>query len=135
MKEAKSKILKWFLILSGIIQICYWGLSHIFFPQWYLQSVGMYSLALNPGDTLIFMNEIGVLTIGLGLATILAAYNPIKNIAIIIVLYVISTGSILTSVYHILLKGIAHGEWVTVIIIGSQLIILTALYPWKELKK
>ena len=134
MKNLKRDILKWFLILSGIIQICYWGLSHLFFPQWYLQSVGMNALAVNPGETLIFMNEIGVLTFGIGIATIIAAFNPVKNIAIIIVLYIISIGSILTSLYHILFKGIASGEWMTVIIISIQLIILTALYPWKELK-
>lgn len=110
------------------------GLSHLFFPQWYLQSVGMKTLAANPGDVLIFMNEIGVLTVGIGIATILAAFNTVKNIAIIIVLYIISFGSILTSLYHILYKGMASGEWMTVIIIAIQLIILTVLYPWKELR-
>jgi hypothetical protein len=134
MKSLKSTILKWFLILSGIIQICYWSLSHLFFPQWYLHSVGMNTLAANPGDVLIFMHEIGILTVGIGIATILAAFNPVKNIAIIIVLYIISFGSILISLYHILYKGIAGGEWMTVIIIAIQLIILTVLYPWKELK-
>jgi len=135
MKELKSKILKWFLILSGIIQICYWGLSHLFFPHWYLQSVGMQTLASNPGNVLIFMHEIGILTIGIGLATILTAFNPVKNIVIIVALYVISIGSIMTSLYHILYKGVATGEWMTVIIISVQLIILSVLYPWKELKR
>lgn len=134
MKNFKNIVLKWFLILSGIIQLCYWGFSHLFFPQWYLKSVGMDALAANPGGTLIFMHEIGVLTVGIGIATILAAFNPVKNISIIIVLYLISTGSILTSLYHIMFKGTASGEWMTVIIISIQLIILTALYPWKELK-
>jgi hypothetical protein len=130
----KIIILKWFLILSGIIQISYWGISHLLFPEWYLHSVGMELLASHPGDTLIFLNEIGVLTIGMGLATILASSNPVKNIAIVIMLYVTSIGSICTSLYHILVKGIAHGEWATIIIIGIQMTILTALYPWTELK-
>jgi len=43
----------------------------------------MAALAAKPGDVLIFMNEIGILTIGLGIATILAAFNPVKNIVII----------------------------------------------------
>jgi hypothetical protein len=134
MKNLKNTILKWFLIVSGVIQICYWGISHLFFPQWYLHSVGMNTLAAKPGDVLIFMNEIGILTIGLGIATILAAFNPVKNIVIIIVLYVTSFGSIFTSLYHILYKGVAGGEWTTVFIILVQLILLTILYPWKELK-
>jgi hypothetical protein len=94
----------------------------------------MAALAAKPGDVLIFMNEIGILTIGLGIATILAAFNPVKNIVIIIVLYVTSFGSIITSLYHILYKSVASGEWMTVFIILVQLIILTILYPWKELK-
>jgi hypothetical protein len=135
MKNLKSTILKWFLIISGIIQICYWGISHLFFPQWYLHSVGINGLAENPKDVLIFMNEIGILTIGTGIATILAAFNPVKNAAIIIMLYIVSFGSIFTSLYHILYKGIAGGEWMTVITLLVQLTILTLLYPWKELKK
>jgi len=134
MKNLKSTLLKWFLIVSGVIQICYWGISHLFFPQWYLHSVGMNALAENPGDVLIFMNEIGILTIGLGIATILVSFNPVKNIAIIIVLYLISFGSMVTSLYHILYKSTGGGEWMTVFIILIQLIILTILYPWKELK-
>ena len=134
MKNLKSTILKWFLIVAGVIQIFYWGISHLFFLQWYLRSIGMAALAAKPGDVLIFMNEIGILTIGLGIATILAAFNPVKNIVIIIVLYVTSFGSIITSLYHILYKSVASGEWMTVFIILVQLIILTILYPWKELK-
>jgi hypothetical protein len=131
---SKTALLKWFLFLSGLSQIGYWGLSHLFFPKWYLRSVGMTELAKNPGPVLIFMNEIGVLTIGVGFATILASRNPVKNLAIILMLYVISLGSIGTSIYHIVVNHTATGEWSTVIIISLQLIVLTALYPWKKTK-
>ncbi len=130
----KGVILRWFLVLSGISQIGYWGLSHLFFPKWYLSSVGMIELAKNPGPSLIFMNEIGVLTLGVGFATVLAAKDPVKNLAIILMLYMISIGSIGTSLYHIVVNHTASGEWATVVIISVQLIILTMVYPWNEIK-
>lgn len=134
-KEVKHKILRWFLIFSGVIQICYWGFGQIFYPGWYLQSIGMSSLAANPGEALIFINEVGILTIGFGVATILASFSPVKNVVIIVVLYTVASGSLLNSLYHILVKGVASGEWSTVIILSFQIIILTILYPWEELKK
>jgi hypothetical protein len=133
-KEVKIKVLKWVLILSGLFQIGYYGISHLFFPLWYLRSVGIDVAAANLEETFLFLHEIGVLAIGIGVATILAANNPIKNIAIIVTLYVISVGSMLTSSYHILFKGTAGGEWMTVAIIAAQVIIVTLLYPWEDLR-
>jgi hypothetical protein len=130
----KAAILRWFLVLSGVIQIVYWSLSHLFFPKWYLASVGMTELAKNPGPVLIFMHEIGILTLGIGLITMLAARDPVKNFSVIVMLYVVSLGSIATSLFHILVKHTASGEWTTVVIISVQLVILTALYPWSGLK-
>jgi hypothetical protein len=130
----KAAILRWFLLLSGVVQIAYWSLSHLFFPKWYLASVGMTGLAKNPGPALIFMHEIGILTLGIGLVTMLAARDPIKNFSVIVMLYVVSVGSVATSLYHILVNHTASGEWTTVVLIAVQLVILTALYPWSRLK-
>jgi hypothetical protein len=131
----KKGILRVLLIISGIIQIGYWGISHLFFPQWYLQSVGLTDLAVNPGSTVVFLNEIGVLAIGMGLASILASFDPIKNIVIIIVLYVDGIGSMFVSLYHILVGSMASGEWITILIIAIQIALLTIYYPWSELRK
>jgi hypothetical protein len=130
----RSGILKILLIVSGIIQIGYWGISHLFFPQWYLQSVGLTALALNPGSTVVFLNEIGVLAIGMGLASILSSCDPIKNFAIIIVLYVDGIGSMSVSLYHIMVGNMATGEWITIILIAIQLLLLSIFYPWSELR-
>jgi hypothetical protein len=135
MKINKKGILKALLIVAGIFQIGYWGISHLFFPQWYLQSVGLTTLSLNPGSTIVFLNEIGVLAIGMGLASILASFDPIKNFYIIIVLYVDGIGSIFVSMYHILAGSMAKGEWVTIILIALQLILLSIFYPWSELQR
>jgi hypothetical protein len=128
-------LLKWFLKLSAISQIGYWGFSHLFFPGWYLRSIGLNELAANPGSSLLFIHEIGILTLGIGIATWLAANDPIKNIAIIVMLYVVSLGSIATSLFHIFYHKVAAGEWTTVMIISVQVVILTVLYPWRELRK
>jgi len=133
MNEIKRISLKWFLILSGTIQICYFGIIHLFYPRFYLRSVGINFSGENLDKALLFINEIGVLAIGVGVATILAAVNPLKNIAIIISLYIVGLGSMIISSYHILFKGISSGEWLTVTTIGVQMLIVTLLYPWKEL--
>lgn len=130
----KYRVLVWLLRLSAIFQIGYWGLSHLFFPGWYLRSIGLTGLVANPGPTLLFMHEIGVLTLGVGLVTWLAAGDVVKNFAVIVMLYVVGVGSIATSLYHILFQGMASGEWVTVAVIVIQLALLTALYPWKVLR-
>lgn len=131
---SRSGLLKYLLIFSGIFQIGYWGVSHLFFPQWYLQSVGLTDLAANPGSTTVFLNEIGILTIGTGIASILAAFNPIKNIAIIVVLYINAIGSIFVSLYNMLIGKMASGEWITVVVILIQVILLSILYPWSDLQ-
>jgi hypothetical protein len=130
----KAVMLRWFLLLSGVVQIAYWSLSHLFFPKWYLASVGMTGLAENPGPVLIFMHEIGILTLGIGLVTMLSARDPVRNFSVIVMLYAVSVGSVATSLYHILVNHTASGEWATVVIIAVQLVILTALYPWSKLR-
>ena len=135
MKITKPLLLRLLLIVGGAIQIIYWGISHILFPEWYLQSVGLVDLSRNPGSTTVFLNEIGVLTIGTGVASILAALNPIGSIYIIIMLYINGIGSIIVSLYNIIIGKMTSGEWTTIIIIIVQMILLTILYPWKELNK
>jgi hypothetical protein len=131
----REKLLKWFLMISGVIQIGYWGISHLFFPQWYLNSIGLTELANNPGTTAVFLNEIGILTTGLGIATVLASFNPIRNFAIIIVMYFVAIGSIIVSFYHIIAGSMAKGEWATIIIISIQIVLISILYPWSKLKE
>ena len=128
----RGNVLKWLLRLSAVLQVAYWSLSHLFWPGWYLWSVGMVELATDPGESLIFIHEIGILTLGIGFATWLAARDPIKHLSIIAMLYVVGLGSIAVSLYHMLSLGTASGEWLTVGIISAQMVLLTILYPWKD---
>jgi hypothetical protein len=132
MKDLKLKLLKAFLIVAGLVQLFYWGFSHLFYYQWYLGAVGMHELAQAPGKALIFMHEIGVLTIGMGLASILASLNPAKNLYLIVSLLVVSIGSMAISIYHVFFMGVTTGELQTVFVIALQIAILVYLYPWKE---
>lgn len=127
-------ILKIFLRLSALFQILYWSLSHIFFPKWYLNSIGVTNLDIHKGFALLTMNKIGILTFGIAIATFWAASDPIKNFAIIIMIYIISIGSILVSAYHLIMKSFTGYECLTIIIIFIQLFLITILYPWQKLR-
>jgi heme/copper-type cytochrome/quinol oxidase subunit 4 len=129
--KEKLSILPWVLRIAALVQAGYWGASHLFFPQWYLRSMGLIALAADPGPVLIFLHEIGILTIGLALATWLAARDPLKNFAIIVTLCFVAIGSIAVSIYHILIKQTAQGEWITVAVIFVQLLVVALLYPWR----
>jgi uncharacterized membrane protein len=135
MKINKAATLKVLLVISGIFQIGYWGVSHLFFPKWYLQSVGLTELSENPGSTTVFLNEIGILAIGTGIASILASKDPIKNFAIIIILIIDGIGSIFVSLHHILVGNMTSGEWITIIVLLIQLLLLFILFPWSAIKK
>jgi len=126
-------ILKYFLIFSGIFQIIFWGLSHIFFPEWFLTSVANKDLSLLNVHTVFWVNEIGIFVIGIGIVTILAAFNPIKHYAIIILLFIVGFGCVGATLFQILVRH-ASDEWSQVAIIIGQLSILAILYPWTALK-
>jgi len=80
------------------------------------------------------MHEIGVLSLGMALATWLLARDPIRNGILIFVLYFVALGSAGLSAYHILTSNLPPGEWFTVISIFVQLAMVSWLYPWKELR-
>lgn len=124
-----------FLAFSAVLQVGYWSLSHLFFPQWYFHSIGGSGLVMEQRFVLLFMNEIGILILGISFATFLAALDPIRNFAIVLMLYVVSLGSILVSLVHICFLHMAQGEWVTVSVLAVQLALLTILYPWRALIK
>ncbi len=126
----KELLLKCVLRLAAVGQIGYWSVSHLFFPCWYLESIGMTDLAAHPGAALVFVNEIGILSLGVGLLTWLAATDPIARFHDIVVLYVVGLGSAAVSLGNILLGRIPPGEWLTVVLILSQLILVSVLYPW-----
>lgn len=128
----KASVLQWFLRIAAIIQVGYWSIPHLFFPEWYLRSIGLMELAENPGDSLLFLNEIGIFSLTFAIATWIASTNPVKYFEIIILLLIAALGSICISIYHILILDMVAGEVVTIAVLAFQVIIIVSLYPWQE---
>jgi len=70
--------------------------------------------------------------VGIASASWLAASNPVKNKVVIQMLYIVGIGSILVFLYHIIFQDYSSRVWFNVIFVAVELILLTALYPWKE---
>ncbi len=128
--DLRLTVLRWVLRIVAVFQALFWSVTHLFFPAWYLRSIGADEARAQDPLVLLFMNEIGVLVLGVAIATWIAARDPVRHVALIVVLYVIGAGSMVVSLWHVLVKGFAFGEWTTIGAIGAQLAIVTALYPW-----
>lgn len=124
--------LKIFLRMSAIFQLLWWGLSHLFYPKWYHDFIGIKGIDFSQGLAAAAINEIGILTLGIAFATWLAASDPVKNKAIIKVIYFVGIGSIVVFSYHMIFNGFPKGWLINVFLIGLQLVMMTILYPWRE---
>jgi hypothetical protein len=132
--DTRLILLRWTLRLVAVFQALFWGATHLFFPAWYLRLIGADGARAADPLVLLFMNEIGILVLGLAIATWIAASDPLRHVALIGVLYAVGVGSMAASLWHVLVKGFAFGEWTTIVAIGAQLGIVTGLYPWPRLK-
>ena len=125
----KIKALKVFLKVSAIIQATYWGLSHLFFPEWYLRFNGYSETELQSEFLRGAMTEIGILTLGTALSSYIASQDPVKNKNIIKVLCWTGTGSLTVCLYYMFFPTISFKEVGNVIAISIQLSFLLYLYP------
>lgn len=125
-------MLKWYLRILATVQFLLWGVTHVFFPAWYLQNIAGKDPALLTPQNLLVTQEIGVSVIGLSVATFIAAAAPVRHYPVILANYVVGLGSVGVTLYHILVRQ-ASQEWGHVAIVLVLMAILTALYPWKEL--
>lgn len=126
--EMRLKGLKIFLKISALIQVGYWSFTHLFFPEWFLHSVGVYEV-VPQGLMLAFMNEIGILTLGTAVASWMSSKDPLANRTSLVMLYLVGVGSLLLALSQFLLPGRGHGEVTTLVALLVQLILLTALFP------
>jgi hypothetical protein len=133
--STRLTLLRWILRLVAVFQALFWGLTHLLFPAWYLRSIGADPERAADPLVLLFMNEIGVLVLGLALAVWIAATDPVRHVALILVLYAVGVGSVAVSLWHVLVKGFAFGEWTTIVAIAAQLVVVTLIYPWRRLRR
>jgi len=133
-KSNQSKILKLVLRVTAVLMTFWWGLSHLFFPKWFfnIMDVKFEGVDFSHGLTSVAVQTIGVLILGIATASWLAASNPVKNKVVIQMLYIVGIGSILVFLYHIIFQDYPSRVWFNVIFVAVELILLTALYPWKE---
>lgn len=132
--KIKDRILTYYLRAISTIQFFLWGLSHIFYPKWYLTEIAGKDPGLLNAQNLLMVNEIGVSIIGISIATFIAASKPVKYYPIILMNFIIGLGSIGVTLYHILVRR-ASQEWGHIFTVLIMLLILAILYPWKELLK
>jgi hypothetical protein len=133
--DTRLALLRWVLRLVAVFQAVFWSATHLFWPAWYLRSIGADPARAGDPLVLLFMNEIGVLVLGLAIASWIAASNPSRHIALILVLYAVGVGSIAVSLWLVLVMGFAFGEWTTIVAFGGQLVVVTLLYPWRRLRQ
>jgi hypothetical protein len=131
--DMRLKALRFVLRLVAVFQAAFWGTTHLFWPAWYLRSIGADAARATDPLVLLFMNEIGVLVLGLAVATWIAASDPVRHVALVLVLCAVGVGSVCVSLWHVLVKGFAFGEWTTIVAIGVQLAVVAGLYPWSRI--
>jgi len=130
----KLQVLKWYLRLAAAVQVLLWGVTHIFFPEWYLTVIAGKDASLLTPQNVLTVNEIGVTSLAVGTATWLAAKDPVKHYPVIVLIYLAGLGSIGVTLYHILVRR-ASQEWGHVLTVAVMLALLTALYPWQQARR
>lgn len=129
----KKKILTWYLRIFSLLQLALWGLSHLFYPKWYLTVMAGKPIEILTADNILIVNEIGISVSALALVTFIIASKPVKNFAVIAINYLVGIGSMLVTAYNIIVYK-ESSEWAHIGIVLALLLIMTFLYPWKELK-
>jgi hypothetical protein len=130
----KKVLLTWYLRLLALITMFFWGGSHLFFPVWYLENIAHKPASFLTPQNILLVNEIGGLALAMGIVMWIAAKQPVKNFAVIVMFYLAGLSSLSVTLYHILVRQ-ASQEWSHVIMLVVLLAILTLLYPWGELKR
>ncbi len=131
-KNLKSTLLSGYLRIVSLVQFLLWGVTHVFFPEWYLVHIAGKDPTLLTPQNLLMVNEIGVSVIAISVATWIAARDPVKHFPVILLNFIIGAGSIGVTLYHILVRQ-ASQEWGHIFTVLVMLGIIAVLYPWKAL--
>ncbi|MGV8934614.1 MAG: BphX family protein [Gallionellaceae bacterium] len=126
------RILKIILRISALIEIFYFTASHWFFHEYFFNSLGIYGNDLSSTFVISQFQLIGAQVLGIAMITWIAASDPIKYRSIIQVLLFTGSVAVVIFVYNILAARVPVQFIANAILIGSQIIIITALYPWKR---
>lgn len=130
----REKYLKIVLYVAALSLFFWWGLTHIFFKEFYFNDI--FGVAFNAGDA--FDNEssemIGVLCIALAYGAFLAARNPSKNANMIKVLVVAAVGGGLVFLWNILTGNAPVSLLFNIALLFIMVVAIMILYPRNEIK-
>lgn len=119
----RLRILRIYLWLLGTFTLFWWPLSHWFYPDWYHRLLGFSSF--DPSLVTI-IGTTGLLVV---LNIFFAAFDPIRNRAMIIILIVFSLAMAATYFFLILTRAFPVREYANVALLIANTIVLIVLYP------
>lgn len=133
--EKIRKILRIFLKVVAIFMFFYWGITQLLFPIEYHALIGVEEYNPSSNYDLFIANLTGALVVGFAYAAWLAAEDPIKNTNLIRVLFVTGALVIFVYIYNLQFRGLSPVNWIDAAVLSVLLLILIAIYPWKETEK
>ncbi len=116
-------ILKSYLWLLGFFILFWWPLSHWFYPEWYHRLLGFTDF--DPSLVTI-IGTTGVLAV---MNIFLAAWDPIRYRATIVILIVFSILMAATYLFLIQTKGFPRLEYLNAALSIANAIVLSVLFP------
>ena len=125
-------ILKFIMRASALIEVAYFTASHWFFHVYFFNALGIYGDDLNSLFVINQLKLIGAMALGIATITWVAASDPLKYRAIIQAL--LFMGSVVTAIfiYDVVTSKVPVQFIVNAVLIGSQVLIVSVLYPWKK---
>ena len=119
-------VLRIYLLILATFTLFWWPLSHWFYPDWYHHLLGFqhYDYAL-----VKIIGTIGILPV---LGMYMAALAPLRNRDIVVSLLVFFLLLAATYIYLINRHLFPRGEYVNVVLLILNTVLLASIYPWRQ---
>lgn len=121
----KHTILRFYLLIMGIVLLFWWPLSHFFYSDWYHSLLGFPPGSYDP----VFVQIIGACGFMPVLLALFSARDPEKNKGMIIILIFFSLFMGAQYLAFINSAYMPVGEYINVAICFVNTLVLTLLYP------
>ena len=125
-------ILKFIMRASALVEVAYFTASHWFFHVYFFNTLGIYGDDLNSLFVINQLKLIGAMALGIATITWVAASDPLKYRAIIQALLFMGSVVVAIFIYDVVTSKVPVQFIVNAVLIGSQVLIVSVLYPWKK---
>lgn len=129
--NGKELFLMIYLRCLSIFMFLMWGVTHLFFPRWYLEHVANKDPSVLTPDLVLAGKEIGVFSLVLSLAMFAISKRSWRHLPLVLAFCAIALGSTTVTVLNMLSLG-QNNEWAHVIMTPLIILPLVILYPWKK---